>query len=168
MRIELIRRKSAATKLLLLVHTLNEEASTNAITLGVYGYLTEGSSTEQFIKAIRTVNQEEIWAKRRIVTRVLTQFSPLRKANPVLNPNLTKREEEIIKFVVQGWSNKQISRQLFISEKTVKTHMGNVFDKLCIRNRFDLAIYFSDKSGFATPKTAENANSKVRYRTGIH
>ena len=78
--LELIRQKSPETKLLLLVHTLDEEAFINAVSLGIRGYLTEASDTEQFIEAIRAVGKEEIWAEREIVTRILTQLLPLRRS----------------------------------------------------------------------------------------
>jgi DNA-binding NarL/FixJ family response regulator len=77
--LELIRQKSPETKLLLLVNALDEEAFINAVSLGVQGYLTEASDTEQFIEAVRAVGKEEIWAERRIVTKVLTQLLPLRR-----------------------------------------------------------------------------------------
>jgi two-component system, NarL family, invasion response regulator UvrY len=77
--LESIKQKSAKTKVLLLVHTLDEETFINAVSLGVRGYLTEASDTEQFIEAIKAVGKEEIWAERRIVTKVLTQLLPLRR-----------------------------------------------------------------------------------------
>ena len=62
------------------------------------------------------------------------------KVKPVLKPKLTKREGEIIKLVVEGYSNKQISKKLSISENTVKTHLVHIFKKFGIGHRLQLAI----------------------------
>lgn len=156
-----------------MLHTIDEETFINAISLGVRGYLTEESNTVQFIEAIRAVVKEEIWADGKIVAKVLTRLLPLRKDKSDLNFNLTKREEEIVMLVVQGWSNKQISKQLFISDKTVKTHLVNIFKKLGINNRFQLAVNFLDESS-PTPspgtKSIENPGSRMRLkdRTGTN
>jgi DNA-binding NarL/FixJ family response regulator len=133
-------KKGAETKVLLFLHTLDEEVIINALSLGVRGYLTDASSAEEFIQAIKAISKDEIWADIKIITKVLTRLLPPREGKPVIKPNLTKREEEIVRLVVQGLSNKQISKRLFISEKTVKNHLGNVFNKLGISDRLNLAV----------------------------
>lgn len=134
--LEKIRENNAPTKLLLLLHTQDEETVIDAISLGVRGCLREVSSLEQFVQAIRAVSQEEIWADRKILTKVVSRLSNKIKSCP--KNKLTRREEEIITLVINGMSNKQIAKSLFISEKTVKTHLGNIFDKVGIKNRSDL------------------------------
>lgn len=140
--LESIKEKSTQTKVLLLLRTLDERFIINAISLGARGCLTGLSSAGQFIQAIRTVSNDEIWADIKVITRILTRLLPLKKGESALNQDLTKREEEIVKLVVQGWSNKQISKELFITENTVKTHLVNIFRKLGITNRLQLAIDF--------------------------
>jgi DNA-binding NarL/FixJ family response regulator len=133
-------RKGAETKVLLLLHTLDEEVIINALSLGVRGYLTDASNAEEFIRAIRAVSKDEIWAEGKIITKVLIRLLPPRGGKSVIKPNLTKREEEIVRLVIQGLSNKQISKRLLISEKTVKNHLGNIFNKLGVSSRLNLAI----------------------------
>ncbi|HXP52798.1 MAG TPA: response regulator transcription factor [Bacteroidia bacterium] len=118
----------------------DEEVIINSLSLGARGYLTDASSSEEFIQAIRAVSKGEIWADIKIITKVLTRLLPPRESKPDIKPNLTKREEEIVRLVVQGLSNKQISKRLFISEKTVKNHLGNIFNKLGVSSRLNLAI----------------------------
>ena len=137
-----VAEKCSETKILLLLHTLEEEVFVNAITLGVRGYITDLSDVKQFIKAIRAVGNDEIWADSKIITKALTRLLPLKKNEPLIKIKLTKREEEIITLVVLGYRNKQIANNLFISEKTVKNHLGNIFNKLGISNRLNLAINF--------------------------
>jgi PAS domain S-box-containing protein len=140
--LETMEEKNTRTKALLLLRALDERFIINAISLGARGCLTGSSNAEQFIQAIRTVSKDEIWADIKVITKILTRLLPSKKGKSALNPNLTKREEEIIRLVVQGWSNKQISKELFITESTVKTHLVNIFRKLGINNRLQLAMDF--------------------------
>jgi DNA-binding NarL/FixJ family response regulator len=133
-------KKGAETKVLLLLHTPDEEVIINSLSLGVRGCLTDTSSSEEFIQAIRAISKGEIWADIKIITKVLTRLLPPRERKSDIKPNLTKREEEVVRLVVQGLSNEQISNRLFISEKTVKNHLGNIFNKLGISSRLNLAI----------------------------
>jgi len=138
--LESIAEKSAETKILLLLHTLDEEPIIDAISLGVRGCLKSTANPEQLIRAVRSISKREIWAEESIKTKVLTRFLSQVKVKPVLKPKLTKREGEIIKLVVQGYNNKQIAKRLFISENTVKTHLVHIFKKLGIGHRLQLAI----------------------------
>ena len=144
---ELIKEKSAETRVLLLLHKVDEEVIINAVSLGVRGYLTDLSKTEQLIQAIRTISKDEIWAQRRIVTKALARilYSEEGKPKP-LELNLTKREEQIVNLVMQGYSNKRIANKLSLSEKTVKNHLGVIFKKLGISSRLQLAIYLLDRN----------------------
>jgi DNA-binding NarL/FixJ family response regulator len=159
--LESIEEKGAKTKVLLLLHTLDEEAAINAISLGVRGYLTDASNAEQLVQAIKAVGRGEVWfAERKVLTKILVQLLPRRKAELVLKPRFTKKEEEIIKLVTQGYSNKQISNKLFMSEKTVKNHLGNIFNKLGIHSRLKLAINFLINIPQSSPRTKDPENSK--------
>lgn len=135
--LESIREKSAKTKVLLLLHTMDEGFIINAISSGVRGCLTDASNAEQFVQAIRTVNKDEIWAEIKVITKILARLLPLR-SNPGFSSKLTKREEEVVTLVIQGYSNKKISTKLFISESTVKIHLNNIFKKLGISSRVQL------------------------------
>jgi DNA-binding NarL/FixJ family response regulator len=60
---------------------------------------------------------------------------------------LTRRELEILKLVAEGLTNEEIGKKIFISEKTVKTHLTNIFDKLKVNNRFKAALLIMGRSG---------------------
>ncbi|MER3488256.1 MAG: hypothetical protein C4307_05855 [Chloroflexota bacterium] len=65
-----------------------------------------------------------------------------REETLIIKPKLTKREEEILNLIVQGYRNKPIADKLFISENTVKNHIRNIFRKLGINNRLNLILNF--------------------------
>ena len=133
-----IREKSPETKVLLLLHTIDEDEVIKNISSGVRGCLTDVSNKEHLIQAIRTVSKDSIWMEMSSITNVLTRLIPVRKSKSGLKPKLTRREEEIVNLIILGYSNKQISNTLFISENTVKTHLANIFSKYGITNRLQL------------------------------
>ncbi|HEX3037236.1 MAG TPA: response regulator transcription factor [Thermodesulfobacteriota bacterium] len=145
--LELIKEKSSETKVLLLLHMVDEKVIIDAISLGVRGYLTDLSKTEQLIQAIRTIRKDEIWAQRKIITKALTRTLYSEKGKPKpLQLNLTQREEQIVELVIQGYSNKKIANKLSLSEKTIKNRLGGIFRKLGISSRLQLAIHLFDRN----------------------
>jgi PAS domain S-box-containing protein len=139
-----IREQSKNTKTILLLHTLDEDMIMNAFHSGVKGYLTDDLTPEQFLEAIRTVSNDEIWLDLKVLNKLLTQFLHAGDIRPALKAKLTRKEKEIAKFVMKGFSNKRISNELFISENTVKTHLANLFNKLSVSNRLELALYLKN------------------------
>jgi len=129
---------------LLLLHGPDEKFIINAISLGVRGCLTQASSRDQLIQAIKTVNNDEIWMDVGTVTKILARLLP-KEINDLKSnsTNLTKKEKEIVILVAEGLSNKEISQKLYISEVTVKTHIRNVFKKVGVSSRFQLFNKFS-------------------------
>jgi DNA-binding NarL/FixJ family response regulator len=139
--LELIREKSAKTKVILLLRTLDEKFIMDAISFGIRGFLTDTSNAEQFTQAIRTVNRNEIWLETKIITRILTRLLPSKRGSPrFVKHELTQREKEIVKLILQGYTNKQISKKLFITEPTVKSHLVNIFRKLGVGSRLQLIV----------------------------
>jgi DNA-binding NarL/FixJ family response regulator len=103
-----------------------------------YGFLKHDISPRLMTKAIRMVEKGEIWVNRRIISTVLEEFSKhIRKTryNNDLLKNLSAREKEILNLISRGYSNKDVAKVLFISEKTVKTHLKNIFRKLGVNKR---------------------------------
>ena len=138
-----IRDKSPTTKVLLLLHSFDEDFIMNALYLGARGYLTDTSNADQFIQAVRALSKEEIWGEVEIITKLLTRLLHSKKGSSIVpRPHLTKREDEVVKLIIQGYSNKQVSEKLFISEKTVKSHLNNVYKKLGLSNRLQLVADF--------------------------
>ncbi|HSE83884.1 MAG TPA: response regulator transcription factor, partial [Thermodesulfobacteriota bacterium] len=149
----LIEREGVDTNVILLLHAPDERLIINSLPLGVRGFLTEASNQEQFIQAVRAVTKGEIWAEVKLITKILTQLLPSQKGfKRLLSPELTNKEEEVVKLIVQGLSNKQIAKKLYVSERTVKAHLRNMFKKFGVSSRFQLAMRFQN-IGVSKPET---------------
>jgi len=138
-----IRDKKSPLKILLLLNSLDNDKIINALCLGVKGCLDLDANVEQFVQAIRAVNNEEIWADVSLISKALNKILNTKKFNVEdLKNKLTKKEEKIAQLILQGFSNKDIAKEMFISEKTVKTHIGHIFKKLGIKSRYQLAANY--------------------------
>ena len=94
-------------------------------------------------KAISMVEQGELWVNRKIISTIFEEFSKhIRKKrynNDLLN-NLSAREKEVLNLLSRGYSNKDVAKALFISEKTVKTHLKNIYGKLSVHSRAEAIL----------------------------
>lgn len=114
-----------------------------ALQLGARGVVLKDSATELLLKCIRAVMAGEYWVGRDAVSdlvRYLQAPEPARRAED-RRFRLTPREREVVATIVAGYSNKDIARKLSISEDTVKHHLSNIFDKLGVSNRLELALF---------------------------
>ena len=133
------------TKVLILSGYSEDEYIIEAFLQGAKGFLSKAITHKELVKAIRATYNGEIWAGRKVLTQVLESLSE--KVHQLKNPqsgtleNLTDREREVVKWVVQGRTNKEIATELGISEKTVKTHLSNIFSKLKVGRRLQLLLF---------------------------
>ncbi len=120
-----------------------------AIKSGAIGYLLKDVSIDELIETIRSVNKGEALIQPVIATKVLKEFAMLDKRKikegDKFYSDLTEREEEILRLIALGGTNKEIARKLGISEKTVKNHISNIFQTLHVNNRTQAAIYALEK-----------------------
>jgi len=116
-----------------------------ALQLGARGVVMKDSATELLLKSIRSVMSGEYWVGRECVqdlVKTLKDLMPTRGEDPRQKTfGLTPREMEIISAIVAGFTNKDIAQQYSISEQTVKHHLTNIFDKLGVSNRLELALF---------------------------
>ncbi len=140
-----IREKSPGTKVLILSGFSEDELMIQALQLGAKGYLSKLLMHRDLIKAIRTTYAGEVWAERKVLSEVLESLrQKMQEKNLPLSDMqeaLTDREHEIVKWVIQGMTNKEIATRLGISDKTVKTHLSNIFNKLKISRRLQLVLH---------------------------
>lgn len=109
-----------------------------AIKEGANGYILKGSSIEKLISTIKAVSKGESFINSKIALRILNEFSKLSRKlddNPEPVDEITLREKEILDLLSKGLVNKQISKKLCISEKTVKNHASNIYKKLHCHDR---------------------------------
>ena len=125
--------------LVLTVHT--EDANLfQAIKAGAQGYILKDCTPEDLTSAIQSVHAGGTITSPDIAKKMITTFEGIR-SNTELTPSLTEREIEVIKALAQGKSNKEIARDLDISEKTVRNHASNIYKKLHIFDRTQAVIY---------------------------
>ncbi len=140
-----IRAMSPGTKVLVLSGYSEDDFIVEALQHGAKGYLSKTVTAADIVKAIRATHAGELWAERKMLTQTLESL--LQKVNSLYEPlteareTLTDREREVVKWVIQGMTNKEIATQLGISEKTVKTHLSNIFSKLGVSRRLQLLLY---------------------------
>ena len=117
-----------------------DSAILEALVIGVKGYLHEAAPVPDFVQAIRTVNQGLVWAPRRVLAMFVDR-SCLTSKKALGRPQFTAREKEVLEMLVEGLSNKDISRPLGIAERTVKAHVAKLMRKVGVHNRITLSVH---------------------------
>jgi len=138
-----LREKNPKTRILILTGVLNPDAHRAAIRKGAMGIVLKEHAADLLLKAIKKVNEGEVWIDRSMMGMVIQEFSKPDQADPEVAKieELTSREREVIELVGEGLKNKQIAERLFISETTVTHHLSSVFSKLEVSDRLELIIY---------------------------
>jgi len=131
-------------KTVLLTAGIEREETLQALRLGARGVVLKESATQLLYKCIHAVMNGEYWVGHGRIDDLLktmreVERAPLRDAPPA--SRLTSRELQVIAAVVEGAGNKDIGKALGLSEQTVKNHLSNIFDKLGVSNRLELALY---------------------------
>jgi DNA-binding NarL/FixJ family response regulator len=136
---------ASETRVILLTAAIEKRAIVEALQLGARGLVLKESATALLLKAIHAVADGQYWVGRESVADLLqalhTQASSKADVKPPKDFGLTPRELQIIGAVVAAYGNKEIAEKLVISEKTVKHHLTNIFDKLGVSNRLELALF---------------------------
>src|SRR5215469_2916250 len=144
------RLQSGKHKTRVIVLTASEDKNefVQAMKLGTSGIVLKQSATELLLKSIRKVHAGEIWLDSHTTAAVIRQFASGEEFPPAPTNGrtrerlpLSQREREIVTLVAQGFKNKEMAEKMFISEQTVKNHLHNIFDKLGVSDRLELALY---------------------------
>jgi two-component system nitrate/nitrite response regulator NarL len=140
--LEEINFDSASTRVIVLTAAEDDRDVVRAMRLGARGVVLKQSASDLLLKSIRKVNEGEIWLDNRMTSEVIDAFKKSSEAGQRREkPLLSDREKEIVQLVAQGFRNREIGEKLFISEQTVKNHLHNIFDKLGVSDRLELALY---------------------------
>ncbi len=119
---------------------LAAEVVLRSLRAGAWGCLSKDEQFEVLLKAIRAVSQGEIWAPRRLLSQAFVERPVGKLCQEGSTQWLTAREQEICHHVARGETNKEIASRLFITEKTVKSHLHRIFHKLDVHHRVDVAM----------------------------
>jgi DNA-binding NarL/FixJ family response regulator len=138
-----IQTQKIKTKIIVLTASDDEGEYVQAMRYGTSGIVLKQTATELLLKSIRKVYEGEIWLDSKTTAAVMRQFASPSDPGPRERdkPRLSNREREIVALVAQGFKNKEIAERMFISEQTVKNHLHNIFDKLGVSDRLELALY---------------------------
>jgi two-component system, NarL family, nitrate/nitrite response regulator NarL len=145
-----IQARAPRSKVILFSSSENKEEFVEAMKLGCVGILSKDAPTNLIEKSVSKVHAGEIWLDSNTTAAVIRQFASPSDFPAIHGGNgkssreraqLSQREREIIVLIAQGYKNKEIAEKMFITEQTVKNHLHNVFDKLGVSDRLELALY---------------------------
>ncbi|QUH26947.1 response regulator [Serpentinicella alkaliphila] len=135
-----IKDMDKTIKVIMLTFHEDREYLFETINLGANGYVLKDAESASLIKAIRDVNKGGSYIHPNITTEIVKELNNKYKGNDGVD-ELTRREFEVLSLIAEGQNNKEIANTLFISEKTVKNHVSNIFKKIDVNDRTQAAIY---------------------------
>ena len=141
---------SYSVRVILLTAAAEKNQIVEALQLGARGVVLKDSATQLLLKSIETVMAGEYWVGRESVSNLVQYLRTLVQSSGEearqKKFGLTPRELEIVSAVVAGYANKEIAEYFKISEDTVKHHLSNIFDKLGVSTRLELALFAVNQS----------------------
>ena len=142
-----MKEVSPSAKIVMLTISDEEEDLFEAIRAGASGYLLKDLPLDEVAETVRAVHGGQSLINPSMAGKLLTEFATLAnrdsaddRAAPVAAPKLTDREMEVLKLVARGMNNRDIAKELFISENTVKNHVRNILEKLQIHSRMEAVM----------------------------
>ncbi|WP_461213221.1 response regulator [Lacticaseibacillus sp. GG6-2] len=126
-------------RIIILTSFIDDEKVYPAIEAGAASYILKTATAEEIANAIRQTAKGESVLEPQVTTKMMNRLT--QKQQPALYDDLTNREREVLQLIAQGKSNQEIADALFITLKTVKTHVSNILAKLEVDDRTQAAIY---------------------------
>ena len=140
-----IKAAVPSAKIVMLTMSDDEGDLYEAIRAGASGYLLKDLPIDEVASSIRAVHGGQSLISPPLASKLLTEFAAMAKrgdtTQTVPTPRLTAREMEVLRQVARGMNNRDIARELFISENTVKNHVRNILEKLQLHSRMEAVIY---------------------------
>jgi DNA-binding NarL/FixJ family response regulator len=141
-----MKEAAPSAKIVILTISDEEEDLFEAIRAGASGYLLKDIPLDEVADAVRAVHGGQSLINPSMAAKLLTEFAALarrdeeERAQEVPAPRLTEREMQVLKLVARGMNNRDIAKELFISENTVKNHVRNILEKLQIHSRMEAVM----------------------------
>ncbi|MBI1940049.1 MAG: response regulator transcription factor [Acidobacteria bacterium] len=136
-----VKQAYSRAKIIITASTLAEGEAVRFVKAGAAGVILKSVNPAMFVKSARKISENELWLPK-------GQFAELAKTTDHAGKNavrpaetLTRREKSIISCLVQGLRNREIGKQLNITEQTVKNHLRSIYDKVGVSDRLELALY---------------------------
>lgn len=138
--IDKIKAENSKVNILVLTSFAEDEKVFSAIKAGALGYLLKDATPQELLAAIRQVYRGEPSMDSAVAHKLMRELQ--RSSDlPLTEEPLTEREVDVLKLVAQGLTNQDIAEKLVISERTVRTHVSHILDKLHLANRTQAALY---------------------------
>lgn len=135
---KLILKDWPDAKIIIVTSFIDDEKVYPAIEAGAAGYLLKTSTAHEIAEAIRATQRGERVLEPEVTTKMMDRLT---NRTPILHGDLTNREQEVLLLIAEGKSNQEIADSLFITLKTVKTHVSNILSKLEVEDRTQATIY---------------------------
>lgn len=138
-----IKQEKMTSKVIVLTIHEDREYLFKTLQMGAEGYVLKDAEPAVLIEAIRNVHNGQSYIQPNMTRELVREFNrvTLHEKEKGEEHNLTSREIEVLELIAEGMINKEIAKQLYISEKTVKNHVSNIFKKLNVSDRTQAAIY---------------------------
>jgi len=136
-----IKEKFPHVNIIILTSFSDQDHVISALRAGASGYQLKDIEPDELVKTIRQVMKGDNSLHPKVTAHVMTQLVDDNNRDHSKIYELTKREKEVLKEIARGKSNKEIAASLFITEKTVKTHVSNILSKLELSDRTQAALY---------------------------
>ena len=138
-----LKEDNVSSKIIVLTIHEDREYLFKTLQMGAEGYVLKDAESGILISAIRSVFKGQNYIQPNMTRELVKEFTRITKHDKVKSQesSLTEREIEVLELIAEGMLNKQIAKALFISEKTVKNHVSNIFKKLNVCDRTQAAIY---------------------------
>jgi DNA-binding NarL/FixJ family response regulator len=155
-----VRASHPSANVIMMLDSTDQATVVEAFRAGASGIFSRDESFELLCKCIHSVHKGQVWANSRelrFLIDVLAQGPPPQATNSRVPKSLTKREKGVVDLVAEGLTNRDISRQLNLSEHTVRNYIFRIFNKVGTSNRLELALY-------ALKRAEDDSKGSMAYR----
>jgi len=142
--VEKLKEKNSDLQIMMLTVYEDDEKVFKSIVAGATGYILKRTPPAELLDAIRGLHEGGSPMSDQIARKVVQAFQQMEKASREVE-NLSDREMEILSFVAKGYHDKEIADQFFLSVKTVRTHLRNIYQKLHVRSRTEAVLKYLKK-----------------------
>ena len=133
------------TRVLVLSDEVDEEYRLEAIRQGARGFVSKDCLPEVFERALKGVGRGEMWIGHGLATRIIGKLLHHEAGGDADQPALSRREQEILALLAEGYRNKEIASILSVSENTIRAHVASLYRKIQVTGRVEAALYYFGK-----------------------